>query len=43
MNQDEILEGIHQIREAIAKSFNYDVKAICADWRKTQLEKRSTK
>ncbi|MEN9565001.1 MAG: hypothetical protein RLZZ69_197 [Cyanobacteriota bacterium] len=38
MNQDKILEEIHQIREAHAKSFNYDIKAICADWRKRQVE-----
>lgn len=36
MWQDEILEEIHQIREEHAKSFNYDFKAIFADWQKKQ-------
>lgn len=38
MNHDEILEEIHKIREEHAKSFNYDMKAICEDWRKRQAE-----
>lgn len=35
---DEIVEEIHQIREAYAKSFNYDLDAIFADLRKKQAE-----
>ena len=38
MNHDEILEEIHKIREEHAKSFNYDIKAICGDWRKRQAQ-----
>jgi len=34
MWQDEILEEIHRICEEHAKSFNYDLKAICQDWRR---------
>ncbi len=36
MWEDEILEEIHKIREEHAKSLNYDIKAICEDWRKRQ-------
>ena len=36
MWKDEIVEEIHQIREAYAKSFNYDLDAIFADLRKKQ-------
>ena len=36
MWKDEIVEEIHQIREAYAKSFNYDLNAIFADLRKKQ-------
>jgi hypothetical protein len=36
MWEDEILEELHRIREEHAKTFNYDIKAICADWRKRQ-------
>jgi hypothetical protein len=38
MWKDEIVEDIHQIREAYAKSFNYDLDAIFADLRKKQAE-----
>lgn len=38
MWQDEILEELHRIREEHAKSFNYDMKAICEDWRRQQAE-----
>ena len=38
MNHDEILEEIHKFREEHAKSFNYDIKAMCADWRKRQAQ-----
>lgn len=38
MWDDEILEEIYQIREAHAKSFNYDLKAICEDWRQKQAQ-----
>lgn len=33
MWEDEILEEIHRIREEHAKAFNYDIRAICEDWR----------
>ncbi|MFB2893948.1 hypothetical protein ACE1CI_13645 [Aerosakkonemataceae cyanobacterium BLCC-F50] len=36
MWKDEVLEEIYQIREEHAKSFNYDLKAICDDLRKRQ-------
>lgn len=36
MWKDEIVEEIHQIREAYAKSLNYDLDAIFADLRKKQ-------
>jgi hypothetical protein len=38
MWQDEILDEIHKIREDHAKSFNYDLDAMFADWQKRQLE-----
>ena len=38
MWKDEILEEIHRIREEHAKSFNYDLDAMFADWRKKQAE-----
>lgn len=38
MWEDEILDEIHRIREQHAKSFNYDLKAICEDWRKKQAQ-----
>jgi hypothetical protein len=38
MWEDEILEELHRIREEHAKSFNYDFKAIFADWQKKQAE-----
>lgn len=36
MRKDEILEEIYRIREEHAKSFNYDLQAICNDLRKKQ-------
>lgn len=36
MWENEILEEIHKIREEHAKSLNYDIKAMCEDWRKRQ-------
>jgi hypothetical protein len=36
MWEDPILEELHRIREEHAKSFNYDFKAIFADWQKRQ-------
>ncbi len=36
MWEDEVLEELHKIREEHAKSFNYDFKAIFADWKKRQ-------
>jgi hypothetical protein len=38
MWQDEILDEIHKIREDHAKSFNYDLDAMFADWQKKQSE-----
>jgi hypothetical protein len=36
MWKDEILEEIYRIREEHAKSFNYDLQAICDDLRKKE-------
>jgi hypothetical protein len=36
MYEDEILAEIHRIREEHAKAFNYDIRAICEDWRRRQ-------
>lgn len=36
MWKDEVLDEIHKIREEHAKSFNYDLHAICKDLRKKQ-------
>ncbi|GAA6614649.1 hypothetical protein [Scytonema sp. NUACC26] len=36
MLKDEVLEEIYKIREEHAKSFNYDLQAICDDLRKKQ-------
>jgi len=38
MWQDEILEEIYRVREEHAKSFNYDLKAICNDLRKQEAK-----
>jgi hypothetical protein len=38
MWKDEIVEEIHQIREAYAKSFDYDLDAIFEDLRKKEAE-----
>jgi hypothetical protein len=38
MWKDEIVEEIHHIREEHAKTFNYDLDAIFADWQKRQKE-----
>lgn len=38
MLQNEILDEIHKIREEHAKSFNYDLDAMFADWQKKQVE-----
>jgi hypothetical protein len=38
MWKDEIVEEIHRIREAYAKSFNYDLDAIFEDLRKKESE-----
>ncbi|MFM7475653.1 MAG: hypothetical protein ACKO2T_07940 [Microcystis aeruginosa] len=38
MWQDEILDEIHKFREEHAKSFNYDLDAMFADWQKRQVE-----
>ena len=37
MWRDEILEEIHHSREEHAKSFNYDLQAICDDLRQRQV------
>lgn len=36
MWQDEVVEEIHRIREEHAKTFNYNLQAICDDLRKKQ-------
>ncbi|WGV26714.1 hypothetical protein [Halotia branconii] len=36
MWRDEVLEEIYRIREEHAKTFNYDLKAICDDLRQKQ-------
>jgi hypothetical protein len=36
MWKDEVLEEIYRIREEHAKSFDYDLQAICDDLRKKQ-------
>lgn len=38
MWEDPILEELHRLREEHAKSFNYDFKAIFADWQKKQVK-----
>ncbi|MCC5620722.1 hypothetical protein [Nostoc sp. CHAB 5715] len=38
MWQDEILEELERIRDEHAKSFNYDMKAICEDWQRQQAQ-----
>jgi hypothetical protein len=38
MWQDEILDEIHKTREEHAKSFNYDLDAMFADWQRKQAE-----
>jgi hypothetical protein len=38
MMQDSIIEELHQIREQLAKEFNYDVFAIIADARARQTQ-----
>ena len=38
MWKDEIVEEIHQIREAYAKSLSYDLDAIFTDLRKKEAE-----
>jgi hypothetical protein len=40
MWKDEVLEEIYKIREEYAKSFNYDLQAICDDLRKKQIASR---
>ena len=37
MWQDPIVEEIRRIRDEHAKKFNYDLHAICEDFRKRQL------
>lgn len=38
MWKDKIVEEIHQIREAYAKSFDYDLDAIFEDLRKKEAQ-----
>jgi len=38
MMSNEILKEIYQYRETHAESFNYDVAAMFADWRKRQAQ-----
>ncbi len=37
MWKDQVLEEIEQIREEHARSFNYNLHAICEDLRKKQV------
>jgi len=36
--RDEIVEEIRAVREAYARRFNYDVRAICEDLQRSQAE-----
>jgi hypothetical protein len=36
--RDNIIDEIHRIRDEHAKKFNYDLNAICEDYKKYQLE-----
>jgi hypothetical protein len=36
MNDDPIVEEVRRIRDELARAFNYDIHAICADLRKRQ-------
>ncbi len=38
MTHDPIIEELHQVREQLAKEFNYDVFAIVADARAQQAQ-----
>ncbi len=38
MWRDPIVEEIRQLRQQYAAQFNHDLKAICKDLRKTQME-----
>ena len=37
MWQDPIVEEVHRIRDEHARKFNYDLHAICEDFREQQL------
>ncbi len=43
MWKDEVLEEIYRIREEHAKSFNYDLQAICNDLRIKPRSQRHNK
>ncbi len=36
MIDDPIVEDIHKVRQEYAKKFNYDIAAICADYRERE-------
>jgi hypothetical protein len=38
MWEDDILQEIYRVREEYAKSFDYDLQAICDDLRKQEIE-----
>lgn len=38
MKSDPIIDEVRRVREAHAAKFNYDLSAICADFRKQQDE-----
>lgn len=38
MTYDPLIEELHQVREQLAKEFNYDVFAIVADARARQVQ-----
>lgn len=38
MYKDEIVEEVRRVREQHLAKFNYDIKAMCADARKRQVD-----
>jgi hypothetical protein len=40
MIEDPIVEEIHEIRRAHAAKFNFDVAAICADYREREKQSK---
>ena len=42
MGNNEILDEIHRIREEHARSFNYDLEAMFADWQQKEATSGKT-